>query len=301
MERLNALFDLAREKGARKVSIAGAAEKDILNAVETNRKAGILEAVLVGDKEDIAKIAGELELDLSNYEIVHEPNAKKQSLVAVDQIHKGKAEVLVKGLVSTADYMRAVLHKKNGLQAGGLLSHVAVFDIPAYHKLLILTDAAVTIAPGIPEKVKLIKNAVLCGKAIGLDLPKVACVAAVEKVNPGKMPATTDAALLSIMNKRGQIKGCIVDGPFGFDNAISKKSAELKKIKGEVAGDADIILANDIETANVLYKSFNYFANAACGAIVLGASAPIVLTSRADDEKTKMASMVLGVLISHVM
>lgn len=300
MERLNSLFDLAREKGARKVVIAGAAEFDILKAVEACRKRGVLDGVLVGDKDEIKKVADEVPFSLDNYELVHEPNEKKQSALAVSLIKEGKADILVKGLVSTADYMRAILDKSNGLQAGALLSHVAVFDVPAYHKLLILTDAAVTIAPGIPEKVTLINNAVLCANAIGVEMPKVACVAAVEKVNPGKMPATTDAALLSVMNKRGQIPGCIVDGPFGFDNAISKKSAEIKKIKGEVAGDADIILANDIESANVLYKSFSYFANAACGAIVLGASAPVVLTSRADNDRTKMASLVLGVLISHV-
>jgi phosphate butyryltransferase len=191
--------------------------------------------------------------------------------------------------------MKAVLNKENGLMTGKLLSHVAVFDVPAYHKLLIVTDAAVNISPTLDEKVTLINNAVLCAHAIGIKMPKVAVIAAVEKVNPGKMPCTEHAAILTAMNRRGQITDCIVDGPFGFDNAISKHSADLKGIGGPVAGDADIILADDIESANILYKSLNFMANAECAALVLGASAPVVLTSRADDQKSKLASLALGV------
>ncbi len=298
---LESLIQMAKDKGKKRAVVAGAQEEDILQAVESARKEGIIDAILVGDKEETRKIAEKLGIDLDNYTFIEESNPKKQPAVAVAQITEGKADVLIKGLVSTADYMRAILNKEKGLMTGKLLSHVAVFSIPAYHKLLVLTDAAVVIAPDIKEKVTLIQNAVLAAKAVGVETPKVACVCAVEKVNPGAMKCTEDAALLSVMQKRGQITDCIVDGPFGLDNAISKHSAEIKKIKGEVAGDADIILADDIESANVMYKTFNYFANASCAAIVLGAKAPVVLTSRADDDKTKLASLTLGVLISHKM
>ena len=301
MSRLNSLIEMAKQKGSKRAVVAGSEESDILQAVEAGRKYGIVEVILVGNKEATKVIADKLGIDLANYTFIEEPNPKKQASVAVEQITSGKADVLVKGLVATADYMRAILNKQNGLMTGKLLSHVAVFDIPAYHKLLTLTDAAVVIAPGVKEKVTLIQNAVLAAQSVGIETPKVACVCAVEKVNPGAMKCTEDAALLSMMQKRGQISGCIVDGPFGFDNAVSKHSAEVKKITGEVAGDADILIADDIESANAMYKSFNCFANASCAAIVLGAKAPVVLTSRADDDKTKLASLTLGVLIAHKM
>jgi len=300
MRTLDELLALTKSKEIKTVSVAGAEESDILLAVEGARKEGLIKAILVANVEELKKIADLESIDLSNFEIISEPNPSKQSKVAVELIRNGKADIIAKGLVSSSDYLKAILAPE-GLKGNSLLSHVAVFEIPTYHKLLTITDAAVTIAPDINEKVTLINNAVLCTKSLGIMNPKVACVCAVEKVNPVKMPSTEHAAILSMMNKRGQITGCIVDGPFGLDNAISKHSAEIKKVPGIVAGDADIILADDIESANILYKSLNYFAHATCAAIVLGATAPVVLTSRADDYKTKLTSIALAALVSHIM
>lgn len=296
MKTLAQLFELAKERESKTLVVAGAGEKLILTAVDSARSQGMVNAILVGEKKKIEEIASKIDCDLSNYEIVEEDNPKAKSSVAIDQIHKGNAQVLVKGLVGTADYMHAILHKEDGLMKGQLLSHVALFELENYHKLLIVTDAAVNIAPDLNEKIQIIQNAVVAARAIQIEIPKVACVGAIEKVNPGKMRFTEEAAILSMMNRRGQIAGCLVDGPFGFDNAISKKSAEIKKIGGEVAGNADIIMCDDLESANMLYKSFTYMANAQCAAIVLGTTAPVVLTSRADNDKTKLASIVLGVL-----
>ncbi|RKZ34253.1 phosphate butyryltransferase [bacterium] len=302
MRSLGDLLDLATTKGAKRVVVAGANEIDVLRAVEDGRKQGFADGILVGEPNEIEKVASSLDIDLNNYEMVPESDLGKTPAIAVEMLKNGEADVLMKGLVSTSKFMKAILHKEKGLlkmASSELLSHIAVFEIPEYHKLLMITDAAINIAPTLQEKVKIINNAVDVAHSIEIDNPKVACVAAVEKVNPGKMPATEDAAVLSMMNRRGQIKNCIVDGPFGFDNAINKKAAQTKKIIGDVAGDADIILCPEIETANVLYKTLQYFANAVCAAVVAGTPVPIVLTSRADPERTKLASLALGVLMAH--
>ena len=302
MRTLEELVELARKKGAKKVVVAGAQEAEVLAALEDGRKNGFATGILVGDPEEIKNTAEKVGVNLANYEIVEEKNLKKTASVAVEILKRGDADVLMKGLVSTSDFMKAVLNKETGLldrSSKRLLSHVAVFEIPAYHKLLIITDAAINIAPTLEEKIEILKNAVEVAHSLEIEKPKVAVVGAVEKVNPGKMPATEHAAILSMMNRRGQIKGCLVDGPFGFDNAINKKAAETKKIESEVAGDADIILCPEIETANVLYKALLYFAGASCAAVVAGTPVPIVLTSRADPHKTKFDSLALGVLMAH--
>ncbi len=302
MRTLEELVELARKKGAKRVVVAGAQEAEVLAALEDGRKSGFATGILVGDPEEIKTTAEKVGVDLANYEMVEEKDLKKTASVAVEILKRGDADVLMKGLVSTSDFMKAVLNKETGLldrSSKRLLSHVAVFEIPAYHKLLIITDAAINIAPTLEEKIEILKNAVEVAHSLEIENPKVAVVGAVEKVNPGKMPATEHAAILSMMNRRGQIKGCLVDGPFGFDNAINKKAAETKKIDSEVAGDADIILCPEIETANVLYKTLQYFANASCAAVVAGTPVPIVLTSRADPHKTKFDSLALGVLMAH--
>ena len=302
MRTLEELVELARKKGAKKVVVAGAQEAEVLAALEDGRKNGFAAGILVGDPEEIKNTAEKVGVDLTNYEIVEEKNLKRTASVAVEILKRGDADVLMKGLVSTSDFMKAVLNKETGLldrSSKRLLSHVAVFEIPAYHKLLIITDAAINIAPTLEEKIEILKNAVEVAHSLEIENPKVAVVGAVEKVNPGKMPATEHAAILSMMNRRGQIKGCLVDGPFGFDNAVNKKAAETKKIESEVAGDADIILCPEIETANVLYKTLQYFANASCAAVVAGTPVPIVLTSRSDPHKTKFDSLALGVLMAH--
>jgi len=302
MKKLSELLDLAQHLGSKRVVVADAAENEVLAAIEDARKAGIVSGILVGKRDKIAAIAEPLGIDLANYELVEEPNPKKTASVAVKLLKSGQADVLMKGLVGTADFLKAILSKEDGLldhSKKKLLSHVAVFEVPVYHKLLIVTDAAINIAPTLDEKVEIIRNTVPLAHSIGIEKPKIACIAAVEKVNPGKMPATEDAAILSMMNRRGQIEGCIVDGPFGFDNAIDIEAARIKSVEASVAGDADIILCPTIESANVLYKALQFFANAPCAALVAGTPVPIVLTSRADSHQTKLASLTLGVVSAH--
>jgi len=298
MKTLSEIIELARELPGRKVSLAGADEEDALIALEKARSGGLADGVLVGDKDKIAQVANKIDVDLSNYEIVHEGNPKNFCKTAVSLVNEGKADVFMKGLVSTADFMRAVLDKKVGLLSGGLLSHLAIFEIPSYHKLLAVTDAAININPSLGEKVKIIANSVSVLHKLGVENPKVACVCAVEKVNPGKMPCTEDAAILAGMNKTGIIKGCMVDGPLGLDNAINADAAKIKKIESEVAGDADLVIFPEIVSANVMYKSLSYLNLAPCAAIVVGTSAPVVLTSRADSEKVKFSSLALGIASS---
>lgn len=203
----------------------------------------------------------------------------------------------MKGLIDTSIIMKQVLDKEIGLRTGSIISHMAVFDVDTYHKLLFVTDAAMNISPDLNQKKDILINAVDLAHSMGIDKPKVAVIAAKEKVST-KMEATVHAEELANMNRNGEIKGCIVDGPLALDNAISKKAAETKGIESEVAGDADILLMPYIEAGNVLYKSLTYFANSKNAGIILGAKAPIVLTSRADSEETKLYSIVLSVILS---
>jgi len=219
------------------------------------------------------------------------------SAMAVKMIKEGKAEILMKGLVSTGVLLKAVLDKEVGLRKGALLSHVAIFETPYYHKLLGVTDAAMNVDPELMDKIGIIKNAVDVFHKIGNDNPKVAIVGSVETINP-RMEATMHAATISMMNYRKQITGCIIDGPLAIDGAVSKKSADLKNITSEVAGDVDIILAPDIDGANILYKSLNFLGGATAAAVIMGATVPIVLTSRGDTEKSKYYSIALAAAIA---
>jgi phosphate butyryltransferase len=206
--------------------------------------------------------------------------------------------MLMKGILDTSILLKAALAKEGGINAGRLASHVAVMEVPTYHKLLLVTDAAINIAPDIAAKLDIIASAVAVARAIGVDLPKVALLAAVEKVNWEKMPCTADAAIIAQMARRGQLKGCIVDGPLALDNAVSAESARVKQIQSEVAGDADILVAPDIEAGNILYKCLLDLGGAKGAGIVMGAARPIVLTSRADSAETKLASIALAALAS---
>lgn len=300
MRTLEDILRKAVDSGSKRVVVADAAEEEVLTALEDARRKGFAEGLLVGDYEKIRKTADKVGVDLTKYEIIEEKNSSETAKIAVRMVKEHKADILMKGLVGTADYMKAILNKETGiLKEKCLLSHIAVFEVPTYHKLLSVTDAGINIAPTLDEKVQIISNAVGMAHSLGIENPKVACVAAVEKVNPGKMPATEESAILTMMNRRGQIPGCIVDGPLGLDNAINKKAAEIKGVSGEVVGDADIILCPDIECANVLYKSLQFFAKARCAAFVAGTPVPIVLTSRADSHETKLASIALCVVMSH--
>jgi len=295
MKRLDEIIALARRIGPRKIAVAQAEDEEVLLALEQARKEKMVDPVLVGRREVIERIAERNRIDIGKFEIQEEMDGFSASLRCCELVNEGEADLVMKGLVGTAHFMKAILDKEKGLQTGGLISHVAVFEIPLYPRLLMITDAAINITPTLGQKAQIIQNAVKVAHSLGNRLPNVACIAAVEKVYPHRMPATLDCACLSVMAKRGQIKGALVDGPFGLDNAVSEESARVKGIDSQMAGKADILLCPDIETGNAIYKSLTQFARAECAAIVVGAKAPVVLTSRADSQKTKFISIALGV------
>jgi phosphate butyryltransferase len=231
------------------------------------------------------------------FEIEHVPDVRLAARRAASLVQQGKAQVLMKGLVGTADFMRAVLDKSEGLGTGRLISHAVVFEASGYDRLMTLTDAAINIAPDLAQKVQIITNALQVTAVLGPKEPRVAMLAAVETVSLS-MKATEDAALIAKMAERGQIGGCRIDGPLALDNAISVAAARHKGIGGDVAGRADILVVPNIEAGNVLYKSLVYFAHAPLAGIVIGAAAPVVLTSRADSPQTKLNSIALAVIVS---
>lgn len=291
---LSDLVNIARKKKTRRLAVAAAEDKAVLEAVKDAQKESIIQPVLVGDKEKIEALGKEVGLSIEEAEIIdNRKGANESARIAVSIVREGKADVLMKGMVSTGPLLKAVLDKENGLRKGGALSHLALFESPYYHKLLGVTDAAMNVAPEFEEKVSILNNAVEAFHKLGIETPKVAVVGAVETVNP-KMEATTHAALMKTMNARNQIKGCIVDGPLALDNAVSREAARHKGIESDVAGDCDIILTPDIEAGNILYKSLNFLGGATAAAVIMGAAVPVVLTSRSDNKKSKMLSIALA-------
>lgn len=293
----NSLMELAKVRGPKIVSVACAHDEDVLVSIKMAMEEGIITPILVGDKEQILKIAEDIKLNLEGVEIIDEADKVLASRKATELVNLGQADILMKGLVDTSIIMKQVLDKEIGLRTNRLISHVAVFDVETYHKVFLVTDAAMNIAPDLVQKKEIIENSVELAKAFDIQMPKVAVLAAKENVSP-KMEATVHAKELADMNKEGSITDCIVDGPFALDNAVSKESAKIKGIDSVVAGDADILLAPDIEAGNVLYKALSFLANAKSAGLILGAKAPIVLTSRADNEEAKLNSIVLSVLMS---
>lgn len=290
LKKLDELIGIAKSKDTRRMAVAAAADAHVLGAVKDAMNEGIVFPVLVGDEAKINTLVDELGMDRAKLEIVNEPNDVKACKKAVSLIREGKAEFLMKGLVATAVILKAVLDKENGLRTGSTLSHFALIESPYYHKLVGMTDAAMNVAPEFNDKVSIVKNAVSAMQGIGIDTPKVAILGPVEVVNP-KIESTVHAAMLTMMNKRQQIKGCIIDGPFALDNTISVEACEQKGIQSEVGGDADILVAPELNAANVLYKALNFMGGATSAAVIMGAKVPIVLTSRADTERAKLLSI----------
>jgi len=287
------LVEMAKTKKIRRVAVAAAADKPVLMALKQAMEDGIAMPVLVGNKEDILRIGGEMNFNFEGVDIYDESNPKKSATKAVELIRSDKADVLMKGLVSSGDFLKAILNKENGLRKSGTLSHVAFFESPNYHKLLGLTDAALNVEPEFHEKVAILKNAVEAFHKLGIDVPKVAVIGAVETVNP-KMVPSTDAALMTMMNKRNQITGCIVDGPLALDNAVSAEAAHHKGIESEVAGEVDLVCTPDIYSANIMYKTLNFLGGAISAAVIMGATVPVVLTSRSDTDQSKLMSIALA-------
>lgn len=287
------LVEMAKTKETRRIAVAEAADKPVLMALKQAMADNIVVPVLVGDKEEILRIGGELNFNFEGVEIYAESSPKKAAIKAVELIRENKADILMKGLVSSGDFLKAILNKENGLRKSGTLSHVAFFESPYYHKLLGLTDAAMNVEPDFNEKVAILNNAVEAFHKLGIDTPKVAVIGAVETVNP-KMTPSTDAALMTMMNRRNQIKGCIVDGPLALDNAVSAEAAHHKGIESEVAGEVDLVCTPDIYASNVMYKTLNFLGGAISAAVIMGATVPVVLTSRSDTDQSKLMSIALA-------
>ena len=266
-------------------------------AVEAAQKS-LITPILVGPKDEIARTAKSAGLSLANLEIVDVSDSHASARRAVELVREGRAEVLMKGSLHTDELMSAIVSREGGLRTGRRISHAFVMDVPTYHKVLIVTDGAINIAPTLEDKVDICQNAIDLAISLGCEKPKVAILAAVETVN-SKMSATLDAAALCKMSERGQIKGGVLDGPLAFDNAISLDAANTKGIQSAVAGDPDILLAPDLEAGNILAKQLSFLANADSAGMVLGARVPVILTSRADSVRSRIASCAVAMLVAH--
>jgi phosphate acetyltransferase len=259
---------------------------------------GLIIPILVGPKARIEETARKAKVDLGKTEIVDTPHSHASAARAVEIVREGRAELLMKGSLHTDELLAAVVAREGGLRTERRISHVFIMDVPNYHKVLIITDAAINIAPTLEEKADICRNAVDLAIMLEVERPKVAVLAAVETVT-SKMPATVDAACLCKMSDRGQIQGGIFDGPLAFDNAINKEAARIKGIKSEVAGDADILLTPDLESGNILAKNLVFLGGADSAGLVLGARVPIILTSRADSVRSRIASCGVAMIAAH--
>jgi phosphate butyryltransferase len=276
--------------------VASAEDDAVLEAVSNAKAMGLQKIILIGDENQMEKIARAQNINLNQFEVIHEPNKISAAEQSVLLVKDGHADMVMKGLVESAIFLKAVFKKDMGINLGKTISHTSVLELPNYHKLMLLTDGAIIIAPSLNDKKAIIQNAANLACSIGVKKPKVALLAAIEMVNPEKMPCTADAAILTQMNRRGEFPACIIDGPLAFDNVVNGNSIKVKKIESPVAGDADILVAPSIEVGNILYKSLVYMGNAKSAGLVLGTRVPVIMTSRADSPETKLASIALGIL-----
>src|SRR6056297_92637 len=295
MKDFNELFDKLKEAKKQKVVLAGAEDQEAMKALAESCEKGLTQAILVGNSQKIQENLKSI--NLNDYEIIHANTSEETAEKSVKFISEGPGTVLMKGMIKTAILLKAVLNKEWGLRSGKLLSHVAVASTKSLEKLIAITDGGMNLKPTLEEKVSIIDNAVSLMRSLGIDTPKVASIAAVEVVNP-KMPETLDAALLSKMNQRNQIKNCVIEGPLGLDNALNQFAAKIKGIEGEVAGNADILLVPDIHSGNFLGKSVEYIGGGIIGGLIMGAKIPIIIVSRADKAQAKLTSIALGVMNS---
>ena len=298
IDNLNQLLEV-RHTNKMKLAVIASHDEGVLEAVVKASERGIVEPILIGDQNRTREIANELEIKVDRYEIIHEENLERAAELGVKLIREGKADFIMKGLIDTSTLLKAVLNKEWGLRTDSLLSHVMVYEVPNYHKLIYLTDGGMNLSPSIEQKVKIIENSVIVANALGNETVKIACLAAKEKVDP-KMDATVHAMELKEKYLNGEFEdGIIVDGPMALDLAVSKDSAKIKGYRSDVAGDADVLLVPNIEMGNGIGKSITYFAGGKSAGIIMGAKVPIVLVSRADTYETKLYSIALGSIISN--
>jgi phosphate butyryltransferase len=290
------LLELARRVAPIRVAVAAAAHNLVLQSVQRAMDLGLVTPLLVGREADIRAEATKIGWDLHDVELVPTATNAASATAAVDLVRQGKAQVLMKGYLHTAEMLHAVLQHEAGLRTDRLLSHVFVLEVPTYHKLLLISDAAINISPQIPEKAAITQNAVDLARKLGVQRPRVAALSSVETINPN-IPSTVHAACLSKMAERGQIKNCIVDGPLAFDNAISAQAAREKGIESPVSGEVDVVVVPDLDSGNILSKNLEYLARAKLAGVVMGAVAPVVLTSRSDPPGARVRSLALAALL----
>ncbi len=297
LKTFDEVIERACHYGPKRLSVAVSQAKDVMTAVEQARQRGLINGILVGDKEETISVCKKLDIDPKNYELIDQNDKTEAARTAVKLVSEKKAELLMKGMLGTARILKVVLDKEIGLRTKRLLSHAYVLKLKNYGRLLTITDGAMNIAPNLEQKAQIVQNVIDFCRSLEIEEPKIAVLAALELVNPD-MQATIDAACLSKMVERGQITGGIVDGPLAFDNAISKKAALHKGIQSPVSGEVDAVLVPEIESGNIFAKSLVYLANAEPAGILLGTISPVVLVSRSDTAISKVRSIALGILMS---
>ncbi|WP_287371527.1 bifunctional enoyl-CoA hydratase/phosphate acetyltransferase [Oceanithermus sp.] len=299
---MTSLLELARliaqVGGPKKVAVAAAEEAHVIEAVNEARIEGLVHPILFGNPERIRRIAGELGIRTQNLEIRHAKNPPEAAELATQAVSSGEADILMKGMVQSSDFLRAALNREWGLRTGRLLSHVLIYEAKGYDRLFFMSDGAMNINPDLKAKIQIVENAVTLAHVLGVNPPKVALLAAVEVVNP-EMDTAVEDAIIAKMADRGQIKGAVIDGPLALDNAVSEEAARIKGIKSPVAGKADILIVDNIDVGNVFYKSLIYFARVRGAGLIMGARAPMVLTSRADPEEVKFLSLATAVIAAE--
>lgn len=293
------VLEAVAERRTFTVAVAVAETISVMQAVKDAVDRDIVWPLLVGDRTKIEALAGEVGMDLTDVSIVHEPDDLKAARAAALAVRDGHAQMLMKGHIHTDDFLRAILDKETGLRSGYVMSQVFILETLDRGRLTFITDGAMNIAPDLTVKADIIMNAVYLARCFGIACPNVGVLAAVEVVNP-RMPATTDAAALSVMARRGQFPDCVVDGPFALDNAVCTLAAEVKGIAGDVAGNCDILVVPNIEAGNILAKSFSFLAHKPVAGVLVGAAAPVVLTSRADNAEARLHSLAVAVLMSNI-
>jgi phosphate butyryltransferase len=295
---LDELVAAARAKGPARIAVAAGHDPDVMEALKRARELKLAEGVLAGNADKIRALAAAADFELRDDQIIHEPDDAAAARKAIALVREGQCGLLMKGKIGTATLIRAVLDKETGLRVPGrLLSQVIVFQVPGYDHLMLMTDAAINIAPALEQKAEICRNAIQVARAIGVEKPNVALLCALEFVNPD-MPATLDAAALTLMNRRGQIADAYLEGPIALDVPLSKFAADRKNIYSPLVGRTDVFIAPDIEAANILYRAILYFAKGESGGNVIGAKVPLILLSRAETPETKVRSIAIAIHVA---
>jgi phosphate butyryltransferase len=298
LRNLNEVVALACQRGPVRIAVAAAQDPDVIEALKTAAEMRLAEGIFVGNAEKIRLLANQAKFYIPEEQIVHEPDDAAAARKAIGFVREGRADLLMKGKIGTATLIRQVIDRETGLRGSRYLSQVIVFQVPGTDRLMLMTDAAINIAPTLEQKADICRNAIEVAHALGIEKPNVALLCALEYVNP-EMPATLDAAALTMMNRRGQIAGAYLEGPIALDVPLSRFAADRKGIQTPLTESTDILIAPNIEAANILYRSLVYFARAESGGIVVGGRVPLILLSRAEAPEIKIRSIALAILTAN--